>query len=61
MRKRCAGQDDQEHVDLRLSAGVQRLLGWRPHPDAPCLQGAAVMLVAMPLEPVSLRGAPLAP
>ena len=31
MRKRCADQDDQEHVDLRLSAGVQRLLGWSPH------------------------------
>ena len=31
MRKRCADQYDQEHVDLRLSASVQRLLGWRPH------------------------------
>ena len=31
MTQRCADQYDQEHVDLRLIAGVQRLLGWRPH------------------------------
>ncbi len=61
MRKSCADQDDQEHLDLRFSAGVQRLLSWRPHPDAPNLQGGAVMLVAMPLELVSLRGAPFGP
>jgi hypothetical protein len=31
MIQRCADQDDQKHVTLRLIAGVQRLLGWRPH------------------------------
>jgi len=55
MTQRCADQDDQEHVILRLSAGGQRLLGWRPHPDAPCRQGAAVMLYV--LLPPEGRGA----
>lgn len=43
MIQRCADQDDQKHVTLRLIAGVQCLLGWLPHPNAPCHQGAAVM------------------
>lgn len=39
MTQRCADQYDQEHVDLRLIAGVQRLLGWHPHPAAHSVNG----------------------